>query len=138
VAAAQTSPGEQIYALERDFFLINDILVRVFMKIQESLGEVSPFMWLLDQFGGRTDERILDFSIRKSRQEAWQFAVLLAFQTGTQRDETIERMDTRSALLARLIARPGPLTRPALHLIRATESSDVAEVIAHLDRAMQS
>jgi Family of unknown function (DUF5995) len=138
VAAAQTSPGEQIYALERDFFLINDILVRVFLRVQETLDEVSPFMWLLDRFGGRTDERILDFSIRKSRQEAWQHAVLLAFQTGTDRDDTIERMDTRSALLARLIARPALPIRPALHLIGATESSDVAAVIAHLDRAMES
>jgi Family of unknown function (DUF5995) len=138
VAAAQTSPGGQIYALERDFFLVNDILVRVLMKIQEALGEISPFMGLLDRFGGRNDEQILDFSIRKSRQEAWQFAVLLAFQTGKDWDDTIERMDTRSALLARLIARPALPIRPALQLIRATESSDVAAVIAHLDRAMES
>jgi hypothetical protein len=138
VAAAQTSPGEEIHALQRDFLLINDILFRVLAKIQEALGEISPLMWLLDRFGGRDDERILDFSIRKSRQEAWQNAVLLAFQTGAERDETIERLDSRAALLARLIARPGPLTRAAVELISATESSDVPAVISHLDRAMQS
>ena len=43
---------------------------------------------------------------------------------------------TREDMLARLIARPGPLVRPALELIRSTESDDVPAVIRHLDRAL--
>ena len=135
IAAAQTSPGESIRALERDFFLVNDILTRVLAQIQEALGQVSPFMWLLDEFGGRTDERILDFNIRTARREAWQSALLLAHQSGAQRAETIKRLDTRSILLAVLLARPGGLIRPAVELIRAGENRDVRAVISHLDRA---
>lgn len=70
IAAAQTCPGEAIHGLRRDFLLINDILARVVLAVQSAVGAVSPYLWLLDQFGGRTDERILDFSIRRSRQEA--------------------------------------------------------------------
>ncbi|MEU5894579.1 hypothetical protein ABZ835_48705 [Streptomyces sp. NPDC047461] len=40
-------------------------------------------------------------------------------------------------MLARLIARPTGIVRPALELIRRTESGDVPTVIAHLDRAME-
>ena len=113
------------------------ILARVALAVQESVGAVSPYLWLLDRFGGRTDEQVLDFSIRQARQEAWQQAVLLAGQTGTQRADTIDRLDVRAAVLARLIARPSGLLRPAMELIAATESDDVPAVITHLDHATQ-
>jgi hypothetical protein len=137
VAAARTCPGASIHALRRDFLLINDILGRVVLEVQDSIDALSPLLSLLDRIGARTDERILDFSIRRSRQEAWHDAVLLAGQTEEEQAETIERLDVRAAVLARLIARPGGLVRPALELIRATESDDVPAVVAHLDRAME-
>ena len=136
VAAARTSPGENIHALRRDFLLINDILARVVLAVQDSVGALSPFLSLLDKLGARTDERILDFSVRQSREEAWYNAVLLAGQNEAEREATIERLDVRAAVLARLIARPGGVVRPAVQLIRSTESDDVAAVIRHLDNAM--
>lgn len=137
VAAARTSPGEDIRALRGDFLLINDILARVSLTVQDSVGAVSPLLSLLDRVGARTDERLLDFSIRQSRAEAWHNAVLLAGQTEEEREATIERLDVRSTVLARLIARPSGLVRPALQLIRSTESDDVPAVIAHLDSAVE-
>ncbi|MGW1671392.1 DUF5995 family protein [Streptomyces sp. NPDC002324] len=136
VAAARTSPGEAIHALRHDFLLINDILARVALAVQDSVGALSPLMSLLDRLGARTDERILDFSVRQSRAEAWHNAVLLAGQNEEERAATIERLDVRAAVLARLVARPGGLVRPALQLIRGTESDDVPAVIAHLDNAV--
>lgn len=135
VAAAATSPGEAIHGLRRDFLLINDILARVTLSVQESVGAVSPYLWLLDKFGGRTDERILDFSIRRSRQEAWRNAVALARQDDAADVDTVELLDVRATVLARLITRPSGLLWPAMQLIRSTESDDVPAVIAHLDRA---
>lgn len=137
VAAARTSPGEDIQSLRRDFLLINDILGRVVLAVQDSVGVLSPLLSLLDQVGARTDEQILDFSVRQSREEAWHNAVLLAGQNEEERAATIERLDVRAAVLARLIARPGGLVQPALQLIRSTESDDVPAVIAHLDKAME-
>ncbi|MEU9166435.1 DUF5995 family protein [Streptomyces sp. NPDC048420] len=137
VAAARTSPGADIHALRRDFLLINDILARVVLEVQDSVGALSPLLNLLDRIGARTDERILDFSVRQSREEAWYNAVLLAGQNEAERAATIERLDIRAAVLARLIARPGALARPALELIRRTESDDIPAVITHLDNAVQ-
>ncbi|MET9409196.1 DUF5995 family protein [Streptomyces sp. NPDC002935] len=136
IAAARTSPGEAIQALRRDFLLINDILARVVLVVQDSIGALSPLMSLLDQVGGRTDERILDFSVRRSREEAWHNAVLLAGQNEEEREATIERLDIRAAVLARLVTRPGGVVRPALQLIRRTESNDLPAVITHLNNAM--
>lgn len=138
VAAAQTSPGEDIHTLRHDFLLVNDILAGVVLVLEDSVGAVSPLLSLLDRVGGRTDEQILDFSIVQSRAEAWHNAVLIAGQNEEDRESTIERLDIRSAVLARLIARPGALVRPALELIRHTESDDVSAVITHLDNAMQA
>ncbi|MFI1050161.1 DUF5995 family protein [Streptomyces griseoruber] len=137
VAAARTAPGEDIHALRHDFLLINDILGRVVLAVQDSVGDLSPFLSLLDQVGARTDERILDFSVRQSREEAWHNAVVLAGLNEAEQAATIERLDVRAAVLARLIARPGGVVRPALELIRRTENDDVPAVIRHLDHAMQ-
>ncbi|MET7567348.1 DUF5995 family protein [Streptomyces sp. NPDC005492] len=137
VATARTSPGEDIQALRHDFLLINDILARVVLAVQDSVDALSPLLSLLDRVGGRTDEQILDFSIVQSRAEAWHNAVVLAAQTEQQQTATIERLDIRAAVLARLIARPGALVRPALELIRHTESDDAGAVIGHLDSAME-
>ncbi len=105
--------------------------------MQDSVDAVSPLLSLLDRVGGRTDEQILDFSIVQSRAEAWHNAVLLAYQREKDRETTIDRLDIRAAVLARLIARPTALVRPALELIRHTESDDVAAVISHLDNAVR-
>ncbi|WP_089102495.1 DUF5995 family protein [Streptomyces hyaluromycini] len=137
IAAARTSPGSAIRTLQHDFQLINDILARVILAVQDSLDALSPFMSLLDRAGGRTDEQILDFSVRQSREEAWHNALLLAGQNDTERAATIERLDIRAAVLARLITRPGGLLRPALEVIRHTENDDVPAVITHLDNAMR-
>jgi hypothetical protein len=135
VAAARTSPGAAIHELRDDFLLINDILAEVVLAVQDTIGAMSPYLWLLDQFGGRTDERILDFSIRRSRQEAWNNAVALATHPS---QESEDALDLRAALLARLIARPGGLVRPAIQLIRSAENDDVPAVIAHLDNAVSA
>jgi hypothetical protein len=136
IAAARTAPGARIHDLRHDFLLINDILARVVLAVQRAVGGVSPYLWLLDRFGGRTDERILDFNIRRSRQEAWHNAVLLAGQEDGAAEDTAELLDVRAATLARLVARPGGLVQPAVQLVRSAERQDVPSVITHLDRAL--
>ncbi|GAA4547362.1 DUF5995 family protein [Amycolatopsis samaneae] len=138
IAAADTCPGPAIHGLRRDFMLINDILARVVLAVQKAIDEVSPYLWLLDRLGGRTDERILDFSIRRARLEAWHNAVLLAGQRGADREATIDLLDVRTAVLARLIARPENLFRAAMEVIRSAEETDVSAVVTRLDHAFET
>lgn len=137
IAAANTNPGTAIHELRHDFLLINDILTRVVLAVQKALDADSPYLWLLDKLDGRTDETVLDFSIREAREDAWHNAVILANQTGADRAATIERLDIRAAVLARLVARPDTILRAALKLIHSAENTDVAAVITHLDQALE-
>lgn len=136
VAAVAAAPGEQIDALSRDYDLINDILVSVLNKVQEALNDVSPYMWLLDELGGRSDEWALDFSIRTARAEAWNNALVLARASDLRRSVVLTSMDLGATLLARLIARPAGILRPGLQVIRHKESHDVAVVIERLNHAL--
>lgn len=136
VAAAEVAPGAAIDDLRDDFFRINDILVDVLHLVQEALNGVSPFMRLLDVVGGRTDEQVLDFNIRRARREAWERACVLAHQTDAERQVTIDELDRRTTRLARKVVRPALLFRPVIAVIRAGERVDVPAAIRRLDAAV--
>ena len=136
VAAATVAPGVAIFNLEADFGRINDILVGVLHDVQEVLNRLSPLMKVLDDIGGRSDEEIIGFNVRAARQDAWNHAVILAFQAPAERERTIDVLDRKAAFLGRILNDPGPLLRPALQLIRLTEAQDVAEIIGALDRTV--
>ena len=74
IAAALTSPGDQLPALRRDFDGINNILCAMLDDVQDKLAKVSSWMTLLDRVGCRTDEAIMNFSINKARVAAWSVA----------------------------------------------------------------
>ena len=138
VAAATASPGSSLAGLSRDYQRINDILASVLSKVQGALDDVSPYLWLLDELGGRSDEAALDFSIRTARAQAWNNALLLARFNPNQDELLIATMDRAATLLARLIARPSGILRPALQLIRHAESTNIAAVIDRLDHALET
>lgn len=134
-AAALAAPCAAIDSLARDYDIINDILSDVLNQVQAALGTVSPFMHLLDELGGRTDEWALDFSIRTARAQAWQHARALAHADDAQKALMATTLDLTASTLARLIVRPAGILRPALEIIRYGESRPIATVIEHLDHA---
>jgi hypothetical protein len=136
VAAAEVAPGPAVVELERDFFLINDILVHVLDLVQESLNQVSPLMRLLDDVGGRTDEQILEFSIRRARREAWRNARILAEHPVEGWRPLVALLDDRATALARIVARPRWFLRPALDVVRRAERHEVGVVVERLAGAL--
>ena len=78
IAAAQTSPGTQLASLRRDFDSINNILWTMLDDVQDKLTLVSPLMSWLDSAGGRSDEVVMNFSIKRAREAAWRVAERLA------------------------------------------------------------
>jgi hypothetical protein len=135
VAAVEVADGN-LPALARDYEQINDILADVLDRVQTAADELSPFMWMLDELGGRGDEYALDFSIRTARAEAWSNAQLLAAASPAHRLLLLRKMDSHASLLSRLVARPAGILLPALELIRHKENQDIAEVIERLDRVI--
>jgi len=129
IAAAEVAPGSALPSLEGDFNKINDLLASLLDPAQEAINEFSPLLDLLDKVGGRTDEAIANFSIDKAREEAWENAQLLAGQSPTQQQSTINLLDRKVSFLGRLIENPGYILSKALEIIRFAESRNVPAII---------
>lgn len=136
IAAATLCPGAQLPGLERDFNEINDILAGLVNQVQDDIESLSPWLWLLDKIGGRTDEVIVNFSINVARNEAWRLAQRLAPLPQADWSAELSRLDRKIATLGLLIRHPGLLLNTGLVGIRLRESSDVGEVIERLSRTV--
>ena len=133
IAAAETVPGDALPALRRDFEEITLLLGEMLDDVQERIGAVSPWLWVLDRVGARSDEEIFSFVLGKARGFAWQLAENLAPAGEPERVLLIELTDEVVALLGRRIRSPRWLLRPVLTAVRAREQSDAAVVMAALD-----
>jgi hypothetical protein len=109
-AAARTSPGE-LPALRHDYLVLNDILKHMVDEVQEALRPVSPWMAWIDRAGGRVDEALASFSLRRARDFAWDAALELdAAPDEAARERLIARLDGEARALARAVAAaPVPL-----------------------------
>jgi Family of unknown function (DUF5995) len=130
IAAAQTSPGAQLAGMRRDFDSVNDVLWAMLDDVQDKLTLVSPSMSWLDKAGGRGDEVILNFSIKRARESAWRVAERLAPLSPEAMQKEIDVLDRWVDVLAGVIEHPPDTTiRLATFFVRLTESRDVKKVI---------
>ena len=129
VAAAQTSPGRDLPALEHDFREISRLLGEMLDEVQDRLARVSPWMGVLDWIGARTDEEICTFCLGGSRDLAWRWAQRFSIVDSTRLQHEIGLLDAVVAELAKPIAKPAPLLRPVLAMVRLREPKDVGRVL---------
>lgn len=134
-AAALIAPNDQIQSLEADFNLVNQILQDLVGEMETRLSKVSFLMFLLRWAGGRTDDVIIGWSIKKAREKAWKFALKLAPLTGTPRESAWKEKDLQIAQLAQMVAHPpGRFLRVVLWLIRLSEVKNVRKAIGLLGK----
>jgi hypothetical protein len=136
VAAAQTSPGEEIGGLKGDFDRVNEVLVDVLCRLQGALNELSPLLGGLDVVLGRFDEEILGFRVERARAESWDAAVLLAGQTPETRETTVRMLDRYASGLGRTVLSPPFPIPAALQVIRFAERTPMSEAVRRLDGAL--
>ena len=129
IAAVETRPGESLQELENDFISINKILSDLLDVVQDKIDALSPGFNLIDKIGGRTDEAIMRFSIRKARDEAWKFANELAGLNSEEQKKKIAEKDEQIETLAKIVRNPGWFIKAILFLIRMFETSKVSKVI---------
>jgi len=138
IAAAQISPGPEIENLKRDFDEINQVLAELVVPVEQELAGVSPWIGLIETFGGHTEDAVVNFNICAARELAWEQALRLAALHQSEQDValalTIRGMDTVVAGMAEFILRPGPLLQTGLLLVRAREESDAVKVMAALSQ----
>ena len=129
IAAASVSPGNEIQALENDFNKINEILAQLVDDVETKLAAIWPSLGFLDRIAGKTDDAIINFSMEKAREFAWQTALELAPLSAREQAPRIERLDREVTGIARVVRRPGPVIGMVSRIIRLGERGDVGEII---------
>jgi hypothetical protein len=135
-AAALTAPGNKIGLLKHDFMEVNKVLAELTDVMQKKLGRVSPLMFLLDWIGQRSDEVLVNFSMVKARDQAWNLAEDLARLSGTKREERIQQADENVAMLSNILVNPpGKLLHTATMILGLFEEKNVEKITSKLSRS---
>ncbi len=133
IVAAEAAPGDRIHDIKADFMLVNQLLEELIDEMQERLSRASRLLFLLDWVGGRKDESIVNFSIRRARDFAWLTASNLAYLDGEAFQQYLRQTDDAIAAIARRVAAPrSRLLKTTLRVIQYFEEKDVGKVIGLL------
>ncbi|QRM90894.1 hypothetical protein FG167_17130 [Lacinutrix sp. WUR7] len=133
ISTSATMAGEDLVDIENDFNTINDILFSIVNEMQDRLSKVSRLMFLLDILGKNTDEKIIDFSMRKARQQAWNSTNLLWSIGNNANTEAIDKIDVLVLKLSEIIKSPkSKMLQFALKVIAKFEEKDVDIIISKL------
>ncbi len=132
IAAAQVAPGDDIVDLEPDFIEINDVLAGLVADVQRRINRISPLYRFVDDIAGDVDHAVVNFSIGRARDAAWQLARELAPLDETAARSVISDRDIAAARLGRRVLHPGVITSAGLLAVRFTERRSPSDVIATL------
>ena len=136
VAAATFAPGLRMDTLETDFMKVNQILKGLVNEMQERVARVSRLMRVLDWMGKNTDELMINFSMQKAREQAWNFACYLAKQDPAEQHAVIVKKDGRISAFGQLLIKPpGIWLKLAVQVIALFETKDVKTIIDKLKAA---
>lgn len=131
IAAATTTPGNEIALLKKDFMSINIILNALVDDIKNDLVHLSPrFGLILRHITG--EDAILEFSIKIARNKAWKFAKELAGAPSTAQKPEIDLKDYTTAKLGKLVRSPGFIANLIIWWVKRAESKDIPHIINDL------
>ncbi|WP_224361094.1 DUF5995 family protein [Hyalangium versicolor] len=125
VAAARTSPGNQLAPLEPDFNRINTVLAALTPLVEQEIDQESPVFRWLTKIAPSLELKAVGFAMDEAREAAWHFANKLAFLTAEQQVSAMASRDMEVAILGDLVLARNPL----FQFIHSDESTDVAENI---------
>jgi hypothetical protein len=134
VAAAEACPGPELAGLKNDFDRINRILAALVDDVKAELTTIWPLLGWLDRLSGAAEDVLINFSMTKARECAWQAAERLAATDPVHRGSIVQELDSRVAAIARVVRRPGVVAGTITRLIRLGERKTVREVIEILSR----
>jgi hypothetical protein len=133
IAAAQTSPGDQLPGLKPDFDEINNVLAELVGTVEVEIAAVSPLIGDLEKIGLRSETSVINFSLQAARDYAWFVAESLVREPQGLHNVTIDGLDLAVSLKAREILHP-LVGREGLKIIQQAEVKDVRRVIEVLSQ----
>ncbi|WP_178987819.1 DUF5995 family protein [Winogradskyella schleiferi] len=133
IATSKVMTGKEIQSVKNDFDKVNAILFSIVNEIQERLSRVSPILFLLDWAGKNSDEKVIDFSMRKARQQSWNNSNLLWGLGPENQVSSIDIIDKVTLELSRMIAAPkSRIIGFLLKVISKFENKNVGQIISKL------
>lgn len=129
IAAAQTCPGEKIYALQGDFEKINGVIASISQDVQDKLAGIWFPLRLLKKFSNKREEAVLNFSINAARKTSWANGVALALVQGQAHSNYIDMIDNSVVNIASRTIQPGLMVNFILWPVRMMESKNVGKII---------
>lgn len=133
IAAAEISTAATIGTLLGDYNKINDTIAGFFGVVQDSLCKIAFPMYFIKRIDPQTTTAVLNFSMVKAREMAWNNALLLS-RVGPQGiPQVISATDAVVNTVADKIQTPGTWLGFLLSWIRWTEGKDIARNIGFLN-----
>jgi len=123
---------DDLTSLKNDFMLVNTILSEQVDAVQDKLAKIWPSMRLLDWIAGKSDEAVIDFSMFKAREAAWENAVKLFERSDDEREVYRLEMDEKGAYYGKKVINPPLFIRAITFFIRIFEGYNVQKKIAKL------
>lgn len=133
IAAARVAPGDRLTDLKDDFDRINSVLAGLVGEVQAELARIWPMLRILDRTLGSVDETLIDFSMQKARDAAWDVARQLAPLGQERQERRIMALDAQVTTFGRVIRHPGSPGRWITRMVRLGERGTVASRIAILE-----
>jgi len=132
IASAQVAGSmEGLASLHDDFNKINALLGCLVPTVFSEIGELSPLIHLVEDFGEADEEKLVDKMMGITRDFAWLFAnelVVLKDLPDLQKD-LLGMKDREVSWLGNAMVHPGGSLEKVFHVIWLAESKDVAKNI---------
>jgi hypothetical protein len=133
IAAAEVSTPATIHALQKDFTAVNSIIAGFFGVVQDNLTKIAFPMYFIKKIRPETTAAVLNFSMAKARETAWNNALILS-EAGPQGvPGVIDLTDKIVCAVAKNIETPGKLAAFILKWALWTEGKDIGKNIGHLN-----
>ena len=133
IAAARAAPGNRLANLKGDFDRINSVLAGLVGEVQAELAQIWPLLRILNRHLGNADDILINFSMERARDAAWDAARELAPLDREGQQRKIARLDDRVTAFGRIIRHPGFSGRWITRMVRLGERGTVASRIAILE-----
>lgn len=133
IAAAEVSAVATIDALLGDYNRINNIIAGTFGKVQDCLSKIAFPMYFIKKIEPDRTAAVMNFSIVKARETAWNNALILSRAGEQGVPQVITITDGIVNTVAGRIQSPGIGLSLLLGWIRWTEGKDIGRNIAFLN-----
>lgn len=132
IATSETMKGKNLADIKGDFDRINSILAQLVNGVKANISVVSPIFGTLIPLAKGRDEMLLNFSISRAREGAWELAI--AYHHDSKKDFLVQNRDKTIAKIAQKLINPGRWLQFLVRLIGLAEWKSVRKTMDQLEQ----